>query len=280
MSLYASYGWYPVSTTQPHVPSTGLVAIYENGNVPEHAALVTISGVFAKMGHLGTYQFSNVNQMAGGGFGQPALWLAKKSALPTIQLFPPQSGTYNGQPFAATALVAGTSGPGGPNLEGVAVTLRYYAGNTGSGPGLAGAPVNVGTYTVVATFAGSTNYISASQSATFTISPVAPSINVKTTGGPVTRKAHAASATIAGVNGQYISSLEGVTPTVTYHAGASAGGRLLAGPPIKAGTYTVVTSFAGSNDYAAASTSTTFTVGKVKPVIIKRKEKRPTKTRR
>ncbi len=79
MSIYNSFGWYLYSTTEPsQVPSTGLVVIYENAQTsPTHAALVTTSGVFAKMGHLGTYKFSDINQMAGGGFGQPALWLAK-----------------------------------------------------------------------------------------------------------------------------------------------------------------------------------------------------------
>src|SRR5205807_1740810 len=49
-----------------------------------------------------------------------------------------------------------------------------YAGNTPTGTPLASAPTSAGTYTVVASFAGSAHYTSAaSQPATFTITPAA-----------------------------------------------------------------------------------------------------------
>jgi ELWxxDGT repeat protein len=74
-------------------------------------------------------------------------------------------GTFNGSPFAATATVNG-----GSSLEGVSPTLTYYAGSSAAGTPLAGAPVSAGTYTVVASFAGSTDYTSASSAPlTFTI---------------------------------------------------------------------------------------------------------------
>ena len=271
LSLFASYGWYPVvpkGSAQPHVPSTGLVVIYEDAAGSQHGALVTPSGVFAKMGKLGTYEFSRVDQMAGGGFGQPVWWLGKKSALPTVQLFPPKSGVYNGQPFKATATVAGFTGPAGSTLEGVGLTLQYYAGSSATGTPMADAPVNVGTYTVVASFAGSTDYINASKSATFTISRALPEVKVSASGGTFTGKPFSATATVAGVNGQYRASLEGVTPTLTYYAGSSPSGTALPGPPVNAGTYFVVASFAGSKDYTRAGSSATFTIIKVRPMVI------------
>ncbi len=77
------------------------------------------------------------------------------------------SGTYKGSGFAAASLVNG-----GASLEGGAPTYTYYTGTTASGSGSSTAPVHVGTYTVVASFAGSTDYASAqSNPATFTISP-------------------------------------------------------------------------------------------------------------
>jgi hypothetical protein len=139
-SVFENNGWYPVArgSAQPHVPLTGLVVIYGNAAGYQHAALVTPSGVFAKMGELGTYEFSRVSQLTGGTFGQPAVWLAKKTALPTIQLFAPESGVYNGHPFEATATVAGFTGPAADSLEGVPVTLQYYAGHSATGTPLGG----------------------------------------------------------------------------------------------------------------------------------------------
>jgi len=198
MNLYGKYGWYPVAngSTPPYVPRSGLVVIYEVGRTPTHAALVTTRGVFAKMGHLGTYKFSNVNQMAGGTFGQPAVWLAKTSAITAVQLTPPRSGTYNGQPFTATAtILVGFNGTdfsrsAGTSLEGVPVELQYYAGSSTAhtpptGTPLPSAPVNPGTYTVMATFRGSTDYTSSRNWTTFTISKAAPMVKVRARDGKV-----------------------------------------------------------------------------------------------
>ena len=68
------------------------------------------------------------------------------------------SGSYNGHAFTATATVAGANGVPAASLEGVYPILVYYAGGTVSGLPSSGGPINVGTYTVVATFAGSKDY--------------------------------------------------------------------------------------------------------------------------
>ncbi len=73
-------------------------------------------------------------------------------------------GPYNHMAYAATATVNG-----GSSLEGVGLTVTYYAGSTATGTPLGGAPSAAGTYTVLASFAGSADYSSASQSTTFTI---------------------------------------------------------------------------------------------------------------
>ena len=58
---------------------------------------------------------------------------------------------------------------------------------------------------------------------------------------------------MTGVNGTLGPSLEGVTPTPDYYAGTGTSGTNLgAAAPSAAGTYTVVASFPGSADYAAA----------------------------
>jgi sugar lactone lactonase YvrE len=99
-------------------------------------------------------------------------------AAPTVRVAD-AGGTYNGGAFAATATVAGVvpSVDNSPaaTLEGVAPTLSYYSGTYTSLAQLAGltplggAPVNVGSYTVLATFAGSADYGSAQALADFTI---------------------------------------------------------------------------------------------------------------
>ena len=81
-------------------------------------------------------------------------------------------GTYNGSAFSATTTVTGVSGSAGSTLEGVAPTLLYYTGSSATGTGSATAPTTAGTYTVVASFAGSQSYTAAqSQVVTFTIAP-------------------------------------------------------------------------------------------------------------
>ncbi len=77
-------------------------------------------------------------------------------------------GIYDGNPFPATYTLNGVVGG---SLEGVTPTLTYYAGSDTTGTILGSAPPSVpGTYTVVAHFAGSTNYASAdSNPVTFTI---------------------------------------------------------------------------------------------------------------
>ncbi len=84
------------------------------------------------------------------------------------------SGTYTGSAFAASASVMGVSGGAGSTLEGVGLTLTYYSGtytlsNLPSSGGSSSAPITAGSYTVVASFAGSTDYSSASALANFTI---------------------------------------------------------------------------------------------------------------
>ena len=71
-------------------------------------------------------------------------------------------GTYTGSDFAASATVAGVNGTPGSTLEGVGLTFTYYTGSTATGTPLSGEATSNGTYTVVAAFAGSTDYVSGS----------------------------------------------------------------------------------------------------------------------
>jgi hypothetical protein len=105
-----------------------------------------------------------------------------KPAMPTVRVA--GGGIYDGSPHAAAATVAGVAGAAGPSLEGIAPALAYYAGPTASGPALAGPPVAVGTYTVVATFPGSADYTgAASPPVTFGIAPASTAVTLTTSAG-------------------------------------------------------------------------------------------------
>jgi hypothetical protein len=94
-------------------------------------------------------------------------------ATPTVSVSD-AGGTYNGNPFPASATVTGISGPPDSTLEGVSLTLTYYSGtytlnNPPSSGGSSTAPAQAGSYTVVACFAGSTDYSAARALADFSI---------------------------------------------------------------------------------------------------------------
>ena len=84
------------------------------------------------------------------------------------------NGTYNGKAFSAEVQVNGAA-----SLDGITPTLTYYSGSiVNLANKLSGAPINAGTYTVVADFAGNATYVSALASTTFTIAPGTPHVGV------------------------------------------------------------------------------------------------------
>jgi Ca2+-binding RTX toxin-like protein len=90
-------------------------------------------------------------------------------ATPTVSVTD-GGGIYTGSAFPATATVGGVSGVPGATLEGIGLTIAYYAGTSATGSPLAGAPTAVGTYTAAASFAGSADYAPTSATVTFNIS--------------------------------------------------------------------------------------------------------------
>ncbi len=176
-------------------------------------------------------------------------------------------GTYNGVPFLASAVVTGVDGVSNSTLEGVGLTLAYFAGKSPIGTPLPAAPTNVGTYTVTVGFAGSADYNSNSVNLTFTVTKATPSVKVSVAGSSFTGSSTAVSATVAGVDRQYHTTLEGVGLTLSYFSGTAATGKPLAASPTNAGTYTVVATFPGSANYSASSGNSTFTIGKATPQV-------------
>jgi hypothetical protein len=190
-------------------------------------------------------------------------------ATPTIAIAAP-GGTYHNVPYGATATVAGVvdgvDTTPASSLEGVRPTLTYYVGTSVSGSGFSAAPVAAGTYTAVASFAGTAHYAAVqSDPVTFTIGQVTPVVAVGDAGGIYTGAAFPATATVAGVvpglDSTPAASLEGVSPTVTYYVGARVSGSGSSVAPSAVGTYTVTAFFPGSANYGAATSKpATFTI--------------------
>jgi hypothetical protein len=188
------------------------------------------------------------------------------------------SGVFNGSPFTAAVSIAGNrSGVDttpAASLEGVSPTLTYYAGSSILGNGTSAAPTHPGTYTVVASFAGSANYSAATNAPlTFTISAATPTLNVIDAGGTYNGNPYAATVTAAGVvqgvDSTPAPTLQGVTPTLTYYNFANP---LDTGSPVAPsaiGTYVVVASFPGSADYAqvVGTQAVTFTISASATVV-------------
>jgi hypothetical protein len=163
-------------------------------------------------------------------------------ATPTVSVSD-AGGTYNGMPFPATAMVAGVvagvdSTPV-PSLEGVTPTLSYYDAN---GNLLPGAPMDAGTYSVVATFPGSADYTAASSSrSSFTIAQATPTVAVDQVSTTYDGQAHGTTGTVTGVNGISLGAA-----TISYNTNDG-------NAPVNAGSYVATGSFAGDNDYTSAT---------------------------
>jgi hypothetical protein len=178
-------------------------------------------------------------------------------------------GIYTGTGYAATPLAAGVDANPVATLDGVTPTVVYYDGSTATGTSFSTAPIDVGTYTAVASFAGSTDYASATSAPdVFSITAATPTTTVTDAGGVYSGTAYGATAAVAGVDGTPLASIEGITPTLAYYVGSTATGTPSSTAPTDAGTYTVVASFAGSDDYAAEdSAPTTFSISAATPTV-------------
>jgi hypothetical protein len=153
------------------------------------------------------------------------------------------SVTFNGS--AQEPCSASVTGAGGLN-QSLSVT---YSDNT-----------NVGTATASASFGGDANHKPSSDSKMFTIEKADASVSVGWA-DPQTYDGdpHPATGSVSGVG----SPAEDLgTPEFTYYSGSDTTGSSLSGAPSDAGTYTVLASFAGNDNYNSASATKTITIEK------------------
>ena len=162
------------------------VVVTVNGPSESGAGTIGADGSFSVTVNTSSLSASSLNDAVTYSYAGDATYAATgatstltvEQATPTVSV-DDAGGTYDGSPFPATATVAGVDGTPSSSLEGVGLTVNYYAGTYTSVSQLFGvpplpAPSMAGSYTVLASFPGSTDYAAASAMANFRIAPATP----------------------------------------------------------------------------------------------------------
>jgi hypothetical protein len=169
------------------------------------------------------------------------------------------SGTYSGNPFAASATAVGVDGV--TTVSG-SFSYAYYVGSSATGTPSGTPPTSAGAYTVVASFTSSDpNYTGGSAQATFTINPDTTSVAVSASSAtPAFRQNVTLTATVTTPAGEPIpTSSDGM---VTFYDGTTVlGTATLSGSPATAtlsstalalGPHTILASYSGDSNFAAS----------------------------
>ena len=139
---------------------------FPNGITVDPGATLEISGTGSQVVDSGPLAGGGNIVVAAGNFSDTGASSAFTGSLQTqnggqvtpILTVTDAGGVANGSPFPATALLTAVGTPPSGSLQGVTPTLTYYVGSTATGTGSSTAPTNPGTYTVIGSFAGSTDY--------------------------------------------------------------------------------------------------------------------------
>lgn len=216
---------------------TAAVIALDGGLLPSSGVTFTFDGSPAAPTEPGTYtitaSFPGLAPNYGPATGTGTLTiLGNKAATVTVS-----GGTfvYDGGPHAATGTVTGEGGVvlGTPTL--------IYNGSPA-------VPVDAGTYGVLGSFAGDTQYAPATGTALLAILPATPTITLAGTGTFASDgQPHAVTATVTGVSGEVLSPV-----AVTYNGSPI--------PPVLPGTYAVLATFEGSRNYTRVSAAGTITL--------------------
>jgi hypothetical protein len=184
-------------------------------------------------------------------------FLSITRALPAVFVSAP-GGTYTGAPIAAATTLTGVGGAAVRSLEGVTPTLTYYAGTGTSDTSLGStAPSAVGTYTVVASFAGSADYATAeSQAVTYVIAPATAKIALSSSiASPVYGQSVTFVATVNSTSGTAFG-------TVTFFDGGtklstvpldSSGQAAVTFATLSMGSHAITATYNGGADFLAVS---------------------------
>ena len=206
--------------------------------------------------------------------------IAVARAMPALSVSAP-GGTFDGSPFPASVAVGGGGYAPAASLEDTAATLTYYAGTGTSGAGLGSTPPTApGTYTVVASFPGSTDYApTQSTPATFTIAPAAATLALTSSGAssvyvqPVTLVATVTTGNSAAGRpvGSVTFLLDGVTPIGTVPVDGS-GQATLTTSSLAVGSHSITATYSGNADFlGGASESASESVGPAATQVVLRR---------
>ena len=177
-------------------------------------------------------------------------------ATPSLGLSAP-GGTYNGTPFAASVTVAGNANTPAASLENVAPVLTYYAGSGTSGNNLGSTPPTApGTYTVVASFPGSADYVAKSTSASFTINQGTANVALASSAGSaVYGQSVTFTATVGGgATSGTVTFFDGGTTLGTVALDGSSTATLTTSA-LDIGAQSITASYGGNADFVAATSA-------------------------
>lgn len=206
---------------------------------------ITYNGSAAMPGIAGTYiVLASIGELQNYNAGSASTTIVINKADPIITITGGGTITFDNNYHPATATATGVSGE---DLTGTTPLTITYNGSMAM-PGFAG------TYLIVASIGESTNYNAGSASVTLVINKADPVMAV--IGGSFTYDgiAHGATVSATGPNAEVLGPL-----TVTYNGSASA--------PINAGSYTVLASFAGNDNYNPASATGVVDIARATPVV-------------
>ena len=244
---------FPASATYTGQPITASAQVYGSTGTNLGAAMISYSlnGMpVASPVDAGTYTVTaSFAAITGYSMASATSTLTITPATPTLSTLSPVSLTYDGNPHGVTApSVIGVNGAIG------SATISYSL----NGMPVA-SPLDAGVYTVTASFTSTNpdyNSIAAgAYTTTLTIAQAAPTLS---TLSPVslTYDANPHGVTAPGVTGLNSENLGSATITYSLNGTALAAGAV----PTQPGYYTATASFAGTQDYSAATATTTILI--------------------
>ena len=181
-------------------------------------------------------------------------------ATPTLNVSA-TGGAYDGTPFPASVTIDGNTNSSATAVVGVTPILTYYVGSSTSGTSLGSTPpTQAGTYTVVASFTGNTDYASTrSAPATFTIGRGNATIALTSPGGSAVfgqSVTFVAAVEAPGTPGGTVTFSDRGIPLATIPLGGS-GKATLAISSLAPGSHAITATYSGDADILGVQSSAT-----------------------
>ena len=179
-------------------------------------------------------------------------------AVPILSVSAP-GGTYDGNPFPASWTIRGINNSRATSLEGVTPTLAYFVGSNASGVDLGVTPpAEAGTYSVVASYAGSADYAPAQSTATtFVIQRGSAAIALASSGGSAVfgqSVAFVATVQTAVAPGGTVTFMDSSSPLATVAVDGS-GKATLTTASLAIGSQPITAIYSGSTDFLGAQST-------------------------